>query len=121
MHILVTGGAGFIGSHLVNWLVAQGHRVRVLDNFSTSQQASLTAVASSIEVIAGDIRDFATVQAAVEDVEVIIHLAAMVSVVESVEQPLVTQAINATGSLHVLEAARKFGVRRIVQASSCAV
>jgi UDP-glucose 4-epimerase len=121
MHILVSGGAGFIGSHLVDWLVAQGHRVRVLDNFSTSQQASLTAVAASIEVIVGDIRDFVAVQAAVEDMEVIIHLAAMVSVVESVEQPLVTQAINATGSLHMLEAARQAGVRRIVQASSCAI
>jgi nucleoside-diphosphate-sugar epimerase len=121
MNILVTGGAGFIGSHLVRWLVAQGHRVRVLDNFSTGRQESLAPVRSSIEVIEGDIRDFATVLATMRDVELIIHLAAMVSVVQSVQQPLEAQAINATGSLHVLEAARQAGVGRVVQASSCAV
>jgi len=91
MKLLVTGGAGFIGSHLVDWLVAQGHQVRVLDNFSTSQQASLTSVASSIEVIVGDIRDLATVQAAAQDVMVIFHLAAMVSV--AVIKPVTSHAV----------------------------
>jgi UDP-glucose 4-epimerase len=121
MKLLVTGGAGFIGSHLVTWLVGQGHRVRVLDNFSTGRRAELAAVGSSIDIVAGDIRDFAAVQAAARDMEVIIHLAALVSVSQSIEQPLAAHAINATGSLHVLEAARQAGVRRVVLASSCAV
>src|SRR5690349_7114906 len=116
--LLVTGGAGFIGSHLVDWLVAQGHHVRVLDNFSTGRPEVLAAHGHSIDVISGDIRDFATVQAAARDMDLIIHLAAMVSVVQSVEQPLAAQAINADGSLHVLEAARQAGVRRVVQAYS---
>lgn len=121
MKILVTGGAGFIGSHLVRWLVEQGHRVRVLDNFSTGRRESLAPVRSAIEIIAGDIRDYALVLAATHDNELIIHLAAMVSVVQSVQQPLEAQAINATGSLNVLEAARQAGVQRVVQASSCAI
>jgi UDP-glucose 4-epimerase len=121
MKILVTGGAGFIGSHLVRWLVEQGHRVRVLDNFSTGRRESLAPVRSVIEIITGDIRDYPLVLAAMQDSELIIHLAAMVSVVQSVQQPLEAHAINATGSLHVLEAARQAGVRRVVQASSCAV
>jgi nucleoside-diphosphate-sugar epimerase len=121
MKLLVTGGAGFIGSHLVKWLGGQGHRVRVLDNFSTGRRAALVSASSAIKVITGDIRDFATVYAAVRDMDVIIHLAAMVSVIQSIEQPLIAQAINATGSLHVLEAARQAGVRRVVLASSCAV
>jgi UDP-glucose 4-epimerase len=118
MKILVTGGAGFIGSHLVRWLVEQGHRVRVLDNFSTGRRESLAPVRSVIEIITGDIRDYPLVLAAMQDSELIIHLAAMVSVVQSVQQPLEAHAINATGSLHVLEAARQAGVRRVVQASS---
>jgi nucleoside-diphosphate-sugar epimerase len=121
INILVTGGAGFIGSHLVSWLVAQGHKVCVLDNFASGRPEALAPLRHSIEVIRGDIRDFATVQAAVQNVELIFHLAAMVSVVQSVEQPLIAQAINADGSLHVLEAARQAGVSRVVQASSCAV
>lgn len=121
MNLLVTGGAGFIGAHLVNWLVEQGHQVRVLDNFATGRLEVLDPLRHSIEINPGDIRDFATVQAAVQNIELIIHLAAMVSVVQSVEQPLIAQSINADGSLHVLEAARQAGVRRVVQASSCAV
>jgi nucleoside-diphosphate-sugar epimerase len=78
-------------------------------------------VRSSIELVTGDIRDFACVEAAARGIDLVIHLAAMVSVHQSVEQPLDAQAINATGTLHVLEAARRAGVRRLVQASSCAV
>jgi UDP-glucose 4-epimerase len=121
MNILVTGGAGFIGSHLVEWLVEQGHRVRVLDNFSSGRREALEPLRSSIELVAGDIRDFACVESSARGVDLAIHLAAMVSVNQSVEQPLDAQAINATGTLHVLEAARRAGVRRLVQASSCAV
>jgi UDP-glucose 4-epimerase len=121
MKILVTGGAGFIGSHVVRWLAAQEHHVSVLDNFSTGRQEALAPVRSTINVITGDIRDFATVLAAARNADLIIHLAAMVSVVQSVEQPLDAYAHNVIGSLHVLEAARQAGVRRVVQASSCAV
>ncbi len=121
MRILVTGGAGFIGSHLVAWLLNQGHHVRVLDNFSTSNAAVLADWRTDIEVLSGDIRDFATVRAAVREVEAVIHLAALVAVDQSVREPLLAQAINVMGSLHVLEAARQEGVRRVVQASSCAV
>ncbi len=121
MRILVTGGAGFIGSHLVGWLLQQGHNVRVLDNLSTGRKELLDPVRKLIEFIEGDIRDLATVQAAATGVDVIFHLAALVSVVESLEQPLSAQAINATGTLNVLESARTAGVKRVVQASSCAV
>lgn len=121
MRILVTGGAGFIGSHLVNWLLQQGHNVRVLDNLVTGRKELLAPVLGLIEFIEGDIRDLATVQTAATGVDTIFHLAALVSVVESIEQPLSAQAINATGTLHVLESARKAGVKRVVQASSCAV
>ena len=121
MHILITGGAGFIGSHLVDWLIAQGHQVRVLDNFSTGRRPTLGSIGASATFIEGDVRDFATVRSATRGVDYVFHLAAMVSVHQSIEQPLEAQAINATGSLHVLEAARLEGVRRVVQASSCAV
>ncbi|MCG8349310.1 MAG: SDR family oxidoreductase [Chloroflexales bacterium] len=121
MHILITGGAGFIGSHLVRWLLEQGHVVRVLDNFSTGRRELLDPLCSAITLIEGDICDFTTVCDAVRDIDIVFHLAAMVSVVQSIEQPLQAQTINATGSLHVLEAARQAGIRRVVQASSCAV
>lgn len=121
MHILVTGGSGFIGSHLVGWLLKQGHTVRVLDNFSSGRRELLAPVLESIELIEGDIRDLATIQSAVSGIDLIFHLAALVSVTESVEHPLRTQAVNATGSLQVFEAARAAHIQRVVQASSCAV
>ncbi len=121
MRILVTGGAGFIGSHLVRWLVEQGHEVRVLDNFSTGNPQLLGSALKSIELIEGDIRNQQTVHKAATGVELIFHLAALVSVVESIEDPLRTQEINSTGTLKVLQAAHKAGVGRVVQASSCAV
>jgi UDP-glucose 4-epimerase len=119
--VLVTGGAGFIGSHLVEWLVRQGHRVRVLDNLSTGRSQNLGAVMSGIDFCEGDICDFGVIQRAVNGCELVFHLAALVSVAQSVEQPLRAQAVNADGTLHVLEAARQAGVRRVVQASSSAV
>lgn len=121
MPILVTGGAGFIGSHLVRWLVKQGHEVRVLDNLSTGRRENLGPVLAQIRLIEGDLCDLPTVQAAADGTDLVFHLAALVSVQESTEHPLRAHAVNATGSLHVLEAARSARVRRVVQMSSSAV
>jgi UDP-glucose 4-epimerase len=115
---LVTGGAGFIGSHLVEALVAQGRRVRVLDNFSTGMVANLAAIRPAPEVINGDLTDPAAVDRAAEGADVIFHLGALASVLRSVEAPLESHAICATGTLHVLDAARRSGVRRVVYAAS---
>lgn len=121
MRIVVTGGAGFIGSHLVAWLVEQGHTVCVLDNFSTGQRAWLQPVLPAIELIEGDITDFAAVQQAAHAAELIFHLAAMISVNESIEHPRKAYDNNVIGTLNVLEAARLQQVRRVVQMSSSAV
>jgi UDP-glucose 4-epimerase len=121
---LVTGGAGFIGSHLVERLLSGGHRVRVLDNFSSGSLTNLAFAApfgEALEVVRGDVRDLAVVEAATAGVEVIFHQAALRSVPRSVEDPLGTNADNVTGTLHVLEAARRSGVRRVVYASSSSV
>jgi UDP-glucose 4-epimerase len=121
---LVTGGAGFIGSHLVERLLADGARVRVLDNFSSGSRANLAFLdryPGQAEVVDGDIRDLATVEAAAGGVEVVFHQAAMRSVPRSVVDPLGANEHNVTGTLHVLEAARRAGVRRVVYASSSSV
>jgi UDP-glucose 4-epimerase len=118
---LVTGGAGFIGSHLVEALVARGHPVRVLDNFSTGRWENLSAVRDRIEVIEGDIRDPWAVQQAMDGVEVVAHLAAIVSVERSLQDPQETAEVNTGGTLNLLEAARQAGVHRFLFASSAAV
>ncbi len=118
---LVTGGAGFIGSHLVETLVASGEPVRVLDNFSTGRWENLSAVRDQIEVVEGDIRDPLAVRRAVEGAEVVAHLAAVVSVEWSLRNPQETMDVNAQGTLHLLEAARQAGVSRFLFASSAAV
>ena len=118
---LVSGGAGFIGSHLVEALVRRGNTVRVLDNFSTGRAENLAAVASDIELIEGDIRDPDTVRAAVEGVDRVFHQAALVSVPLSLEDPVTTHAINVNGTLNLLNAAREGGVQSFVYASSSAV
>ena len=121
---LVTGGAGFIGSHVAGRLLGDGHRVRVLDNFSTGSRANLElggAHAPHLETIEGDIRDLGTVEAATRGVDVVFHQAAMRSVPRSVKDPLGANDNNVTGTLNVLEAARRAGVRRIVYASSSSV
>lgn len=115
---LVTGGAGFIGSHLVEALVAQGHRVRVLDNFSTGNPANLGSVRDDVEVIDGDLIDPGTVAEAVRGVEVIFHEAALASVPRSVADPRATHDACVTGTLNLLLAAREGGVRRVVYAAS---
>jgi UDP-glucose 4-epimerase len=115
---LVTGGCGFIGSHLVEALAAQGDDVRVLDDLSTGKEGNLAAVAGRVEVRHGSITDPAVVTEAVRDREVVYHLAALPSVARSVEQPLPTHEVCATGTLYVLDAARQSGVRRVVYAAS---
>jgi UDP-glucose 4-epimerase len=115
---LVTGGAGFIGSHLVEALVGRGHEVRVLDNLSTGCRSNLEAVADRIDFLQGDITDLQQVRDAVRGVEVVYHQAALASVPRSVADPLATHNVCVNGTLHVLLAARDAKVRRIVYAAS---
>ncbi|WP_437230816.1 SDR family oxidoreductase [Planctomicrobium sp. SH661] len=115
---LVTGGAGFIGSHLVTRLVQDGIRVRVLDNLLTGSKENLSHVADQIDFIEGDIRDAATVSKAVDGVEIVFHQAALASVPLSIENPLATHDVCVTGTVNVLNAARLNGVRRVVYAGS---
>jgi UDP-glucose 4-epimerase len=118
---LVTGGAGFIGSHLVEELVARGEQVRVLDNFSTGKHANLAAWTGQIDVINGDICDLATVRAAMRNVQFVLHQAALPSVPRSIDDPLTSNAVNVDGTLNVLWAAKEAGVQRVVYASSSSV
>jgi UDP-glucose 4-epimerase len=113
--LLVTGGAGFIGSHLVEALAAGGRRVRVLDNLSTGRRENL---GPAVEVVEGDVSDPAAVVAAVKGAEVVFHLAARASVQHSIDDPLASHRITATGTVTVLDAARRAGVRRVVYAGS---
>jgi UDP-glucose 4-epimerase len=115
---LVTGGAGFIGSHLVAGLVAAGWRVRVLDDLSSGREANLADVRDGVELLRGDVRDERALAQAVADVEVVFHQAALASVPLSVAEPLRTHSVNVDGTLSVLEAARRAGVRRVVYAAS---
>jgi len=114
---LVTGGAGFIGSHLVDALVGRGKRVRVLDDFSTGVRANLSHH-RNLDIVEGSLVDPAVVAKAVEGAAVVYHLGALASVARSVEAPLVSHAACATGTLNVLDAARTAGVRRVVYAAS---
>src|SRR6185503_1804565 len=109
MRILVTGGAGFIGSHLVEALVGRGHRVRVLDNFSSGRLANLRGVRDEVQVVEGDCADERAVRRAVKGVEAIFHEAALPSVPRSVKDPLGSHRANATGTLTLLEEARRAG------------
>ncbi len=118
---LVTGGAGFIGSHIVEALVGRGDRVRVLDNLSTGFLSNLQPFREAIEFIEGDVADPAAVRRAVEGVECVFHEAALASVPMSLEQPLQTHTACATGTVTLLDAARRAGVRRVVYASSSAL
>ena len=119
MKYLITGGAGFIGSHIARALLEQGADVRVLDNFSSGKRENLTGL--DVEILEGDLRDASTVTRAVQGVEVIFHEAAFVSVPESMEKPQECLDVNVTGTSTLFEAARKAGVRRVVIASSAAV
>ncbi|MFO7733327.1 MAG: SDR family oxidoreductase [Candidatus Aminicenantes bacterium] len=118
---LVTGGAGFIGSHLVEGLVERGEKVRVLDNLSSGKKENLAPFMDRIELLEGDIRDLETCRRAVEGTDHVLHQAAVASVALSVEDPLLTNAVNVTGTLNLLVAAREAGVESFVLASSSAV
>jgi UDP-glucose 4-epimerase len=115
---LVTGGAGFIGSNIAESLVERGDKVRVLDNFSAGFEHNLTAIADDIELIRGDVTNVEDVEPAVQGVDCIFHHAALASVPLSVERPLDTNDVCVTGTLNVLDAARRAGVRRVVYAAS---
>ena len=120
MNVLITGGAGFIGSHLVERMLAAGYSVRVLDNLSTGKRENLPAH-SRLEFVQGDIRDRELVFKSARGMDVIVHLAAVASVQASVEDPTGTHATNFDGTLHLLEAARHEHVGRLLYASSAAV
>src|SRR5687768_16984305 len=115
---LITGGAGFIGSHLAAELVRRGQPVRVLDDFSTGLWSNLAPLDPTPELVEGSLSDHATVARAMHGVGVVYHLGALASVARSVENPAVTHAACATGTLNLLDAARKSGVRRVVYAAS---
>jgi nucleoside-diphosphate-sugar epimerase len=119
MKYLVTGGAGFIGSHITRTLLERGDQVRILDNFSSGKRENLTGL--DVELIEGDLRDASKVAEAVKGMDIVFHEAAFVSVAESMEKPLECLDVNVTGTSIVFEAARKAGVKRVVIASSAAV
>lgn len=120
-HWLVTGGAGFIGSHLVKELVKQGQRVTVLDNLSGGKLENLSSVQDRITFINADICDYPHVLKACNGVDYVLHHAALISVAESMEKPQETAKINVQGTVNVLEASRQCKVKRVVFASSAAV
>lgn len=120
MKALVTGGAGFIGSHIVDRLLQDGHEVIVIDDFSTGHRENL-AENPRLEIVEGDIRDFDTVNQCMQDVDWVFHKAAVASVPKTVNDPVGSSAVNYQGTLHVLEAARQNKVKRVVFASSAAL
>jgi len=126
MHYMVTGGGGFIGSHIVEELLRRGQRVRVLDNFSTGKRVNLQfpglAVArQNLEIVGGDIRDAAVVRSSMDGIDYVLHEAALPSVPRSIADPISSNDVNVGGTLNVLVAARDAGVKRVVYASSSSV
>ncbi|MGD9636570.1 MAG: SDR family oxidoreductase [Pirellulales bacterium] len=118
---LVTGGAGFIGSHIATALVDRGDKVRVLDNLSTGKRANLAHLEGKFEFVAGDLQDRAAVERALEGVDIIFHQAALASVPRSVAAPLDTNAACVTGTVNLLDAARQAKVKRLVYAGSSSI
>ena len=119
--VLVTGGAGFIGSHLVEALLAKGYKVRVLDNLSTGKVSNLPMDNSGLELITGDVADSSVVNQAMRDCGAVVHLAAVASVQASVDDPVATHQANFVGTLNVCESMAKAGIKRVVFASSAAI
>lgn len=120
-HYLVTGGAGFIGSHLVETLLQQGQKVRVLDNFLTGKRENLAPFLDRVELVEGDLRDLDACARSVEGVDFVLHQGALPSVPRSVADPFTTEAVNVGGTLNLLWAAAKAKVRRLTFASSSSV
>ncbi len=120
MKVLITGGAGFIGSHLCERLLAAGDSVRILDNLSTGKRDNLPADAR-VELVVGDVADMAIVERCIADVQAVVHLAAVASVQASIDDPIATHRSNFDGTLNLLEAARRAGVKRFLYASSAAI
>jgi len=118
---LVTGGAGFIGSNIVDELLRRGQRVRVLDNFSTGREENVAEFASRVDLIRGDVRDEPAVDAAVKGVDYVLHQAALASVPRSIADPGANNQVNAQGTLNILIAAKRHAVKRVVYASSSSV
>ena len=118
---LVTGGAGFIGSHIAEALLDSGEAVRILDNLATGREGNVAALKGRVEFIQGDLRDFDTVKAAMQGVEVVFHQGALASVPRSILDPITTLETNINGTQNVLLAARDAGTRRVVYASSSSV
>ena len=118
---LVTGGAGFIGSNLVDRLLAQGYRVRVLDNLSTGKRENLAQACSKIDFLKGDLRSDSDVKKAVRGVSYVFHMGAISNVPQSVDQPLVTHEVNVTGTFRLLRASREAGVKRFIFTSSSSI
>jgi len=119
--VLITGGAGFIGSHLTDALLATGHSVRILDDLSTGKRANLPLDNPQVELIVGDVADAALVAQAMQGCSAVAHLAAVASVQASVDDPVKTHQSNFIGTLNVCEAMRQAGVKRVLYASSAAV
>ena len=118
---MVTGGAGFIGSHLVRALLERGERVRVLDDLSTGRRENLAAVMDDVELIIGDVRDAETVGRTLRDADAVLHEAALPSVALSFDDPARVEHVNVMGTAVVMDQARRHGVGRVILASSCAV
>jgi len=118
---LVTGGAGFIGSHIVEALLKQGHWVRVVDNFSTGKKENIQPFLDKIEFLRGDLSNLKTAQRAVKNIDIVFHQAAIPSVQRSVADPLSTNSANINGTLNILLAARDAKVKKIIYASSSSI
>jgi nucleoside-diphosphate-sugar epimerase len=120
---LVTGGAGFIGSNIVNELLARNNKVRVLDNYSTGKRENLMAMQNNpnLEIIEGDLRSFHIVRDAVKGVNFVLHLGALPSVPRSIKDPITSNDVNILGTLNILEAAMEYKIQRVVYASSSSV
>jgi UDP-glucose 4-epimerase len=122
LKVLVSGGAGFIGTHLVRELLRQGMKVTILDNFSSGQESNLTdAKARRALVVRGDIRDRSCVDGALDGADIVVHLAAIKSVPFSMEHPEVTHQTNVLGTRNLFDASRRLGVQRFILVSTCAV